>query len=162
MIAAALLALSLFGDKPLLEPSQTVTRHRHVGGWTVKISHDRFTGAVSCAMAKGHVEFRTDALIFHLNRDADTSDAVFRIDGGPAHNVHEATYDDERRGFYRNGGPLANPTGGEVVLPSFYVTGAKWVFIRAVPNREPDAFDVRRFADALALARANGCPDVGP
>jgi hypothetical protein len=75
--------------------------------------------------------------------------------------VRDATYEDERRGFYRHGGP-ANPSAGEVTLPSYYVTGAKWVYIRANPHRAPDAFDVRRFSDALAPAPAEKCPDVGP
>jgi hypothetical protein len=163
MIAAALVALSLFGERQtLLERGQQITTHHHVGGWTVKVSWDRFTGGITCAVNKGRVEFKGDVLIFHSDPEVDNSDAVFRIDGGPARSVHEATFDDERRGYYRKDGPLANPSAGEVALPSFYVTGAKWVYIRANPHRAADTFDVRRFSDALALARAKKCPGIGP
>ena len=156
MIAAAVLALSLFA------PAQTATIHRYVGGWTVKLMRDRFTGAVSCSMNKGRVEFRRDVLVFHGDSRADTDDAVFRIDGGPARSVREATYDDQRHGYFRDAGPLENPSAGQVALPSFYVTGASWVYIRANPRRSPERFDVRRFPDALTLARAMKCPGVGP
>jgi hypothetical protein len=162
MIAAAVLALGLFGSGALFDPAQSATVHRRVGGWTVKLARDRFTGAVSCWMNKGRVEFRGDVLVFHADSDVDTDDAVFRIDGGPGRSVREATYEDQRRGYFRDGGPLENPSSGKVALPSFYVTGAKWVYIRANPRRSPVAFDVRRFADALALARSMNCPGIGP
>lgn len=155
MLAAAYFALSLLAG-------QTKTVHRHVGGWTVKVTTDRFTKAVTCQMTKGRVEFRNDVLIFHLSRLADSSDADFRVDGGPVRSVREATYDDQRRGYFRDGGPLANPSNGEVALPSFYVTGARRVYIRENPRNPVNWFDVSRFADALALARAMKCPDIGP
>lgn len=156
MIAAAVLALHVFGG------GQMKTVHRHVGGWVIDATTDRFTKTVTCTVGKGYVSFENDVLIFHLGRHADTIDADFRIDDGPARSVREATFEDQRRGYYRDGGPLANPSGGEVALPSFYVTGAKRVFIRPAPGRAIQSFDVRRFADALALARQMNCPGVGP
>ena len=156
MIAAALFALSLF-DAP-----QTHTVHRHVSGWTVRVTTDRFTKGVSCSVSKGKVRFQGDVLIFHLGEYADVTNAMFRVDGGPVRSVHEATYDDQRRGYYRKDGPLENPSGGEVALPSFYVTGAKWVYIRETPRDYLSWFDVSHFTDALALARSEGCPDIGP
>jgi hypothetical protein len=155
MLAAAYLALHLLAG-------QTTTVHRHVGGWTVKATTDRFTKGVTCSMTKGRVEFRKDVLIFHLGGLADTSDAYFRVDTGPVRSVREATFDDQRRGYYRNGGSLANPSAGEVALPSFYVTGAKWVYIRETPRNDLSWFDVSRFADGLVLARTLNCPDIGP
>jgi hypothetical protein len=163
MIAAALVALSLFGERQsILERGQTITRHHHVAGWTVRVLWDRFTGDISCTVRKGAVELLNDVLVFHASAWVDTSDAVFRIDGGPARSVHEATYEDQRRGYYRQGGPLENPSAGAVALPSYYVTNAKWVYIRADAKRAPDGFDVRGFPQALALARAQKCPNLGP
>jgi hypothetical protein len=163
MIVATLVALSLFGERQsVFERGQTITRHHHVEGWTVRVLWDRFTGATSCTVRKGHVELRNDVLVFHAPTWLDTSDAVFRIDGGPARSVHEATYEDQRRGYYRIGGPVENPSAGEVALPSYYVTDAKWVYIRADAGRAPDGFDVRGFPAALALARSEKCPDLGP
>src|ERR1700733_6847084 len=148
MIAAAYLALSLFGA------GQTDTVHRHVGGWTVRVTTDRFTKGGSCSVTKGRVAFRNDVLVFHLGEYANTSDAVFRVDGGPVRSVHEGTYDDQRRGYYRSGGPLEKPAGGAGALPSFYVTGAKSVYIREKLRDGRSWFDVSHFADALALARS--------
>jgi|HubBroStandDraft_1064217.scaffolds.fasta_scaffold51106_2 hypothetical protein len=163
MIAAALVALSLIGDQPFLAHGQTITRHHHVGGWTVRVIWDRFTGKIDCTVRKGHVELQNDVLIFHEDQwAADTTDAVFRIDAGSPRNVHDVTYEDQRRGYYRNGGPLENPSAGEVALPTYYVVGASWVYIRANVKRAPDAFDVRNFADALAAARHWKCPGLGP
>ena len=156
MIAATMLALSLFSAH------QTITRHHHVGGWTVRVIWDRFTGDISCTVRKGRVELQNDVLVFRSPEWVDTSDAIFRIDAGPARSVHEATYEDQRRGYYRHGGPLANPSDGEVALPTYYVTGAKYVWIRPDVRQEPWRFDVSRFADALALARSEKCPGLGP
>ena len=162
MIVATLAALSLFADHPLLGGGQTISHRRVVGAWTVNVIWDRFTGDTRCTVRSGDIELQKDVLIFHAASWVDTSDAVFRIDGGPARSVREATYEDQRRGYYREGGPLENPSAGEVALPTYYVTGAKWVYIRANPRRAPDAFDVRGFSEALALARAQKCPGLGP
>jgi hypothetical protein len=156
MIVATMLALALFGGH------QTITRHHQVGGWTVSVVWDRFTGEISCTVRKDDVELQNDVLVFHSPAWVDTSDAIFRIDGGAARSVHEATYEDQRRGYYREGGPLANPSRGEVALPTHYVTNAKWVWIRPDGRHAPDGFDVRRFPDALELARAEKCPGLGP
>jgi hypothetical protein len=163
MIAASLVALVLFGERQsFFEHGQTITQHHHVAGWTVRVIWDRFTGETSCTVRKGHVELKDDVLVFHSPTWVDTSDAVFRIDGGPARSVHEATYEDQRRGYYRSGGPVENPSAGEVALPSYYVTHAEWVYIRAGAGRAPEGFDVRGFPAALALARSEKCPNLGP
>jgi hypothetical protein len=162
MIVAALVAISLFGGSSLLDAAQTTTRHYHLDGWTVRVIWDRFTGAASCTVRKGRVELIDDVLLFHSTSRVDTSDAVFRIDGGPARSVREATYADQRRGYYRNGGPLENPSAGLVALPSYYAANASWVYIRADVRRAPDGFDVRGLPQALALARSQKCPGLGP
>ena len=162
MIATAVLALSLLGPRDLFTPAQTVTVHRRLGGWTVELVRDRFTGDVSCSMTKGRVAFHDDVLVFHGNSHAETDDAFFRIDNGAARSVREATYEDQRHGYFRDGGPLENPSAGEVALPAFYVIGAKRVYVRATPKRPPESFDVGGFADALALARSMKCPGIGP
>ncbi|HLY80199.1 MAG TPA: hypothetical protein VKQ70_12530 [Caulobacteraceae bacterium] len=156
MIAAAFLALHLF------DSIQTTTVHRHVRGWSVTARSDKFTKGVTCSVDNGRMEFRDDVLIFHLGRRAVTTDAVFRVDGGAVRSVHEATYDDQRRGYVRRGGPLENPSDGDVALPSFYVAGAKYVYIRPWRTASIRWFDVSGFPDALALARRMNCPDIGP
>jgi hypothetical protein len=163
MLLALVLSLWIFdGRRTVFEPAQTTTLSRHVGGWTLKVTRDKFTHEVSCSMSKGRVEFSNDVLIFHSNPDDDTTDAVFKVDGGPVRSVRDATFEDQRRGYFRAGGPLENPSAGQVALPSHYVTGASWVYIRPTPKHPPNGFDVRGFAGALALARQLQCPGIGP
>jgi hypothetical protein len=162
MIPALVLALDLFGHYPIFGPPQTASVQRHTGGWDIELTRDLFTGDVACAIRKGPVQFQNDVLIFHLGPYEDTYAADFRIDGGPARSVREATYEDQRRGFFRNGGPLANPSDGEVALPSYYAANATRVWVRASPGHAPAAFDVSHFPEALTLARSMGCPGIGP
>jgi len=156
MIAAALLALTLFGHPQVRETT------RHVGGWTLRIDKDAFTGQASCWIGKQDIEFQRDSLVFHLGHETDTSDAYFRVDDGAVRSVRETTLEDERRGVYRNGGPLENPSGGLVALPAPDLAGARRVYIRATPRHMPRVFDVSRLADVLAAGDRAGCANIAP
>lgn len=157
MIAASLIALSLFGHWP---HAQTITQTRKAADWTIRITRDTFTDRISCSLSKRDIRFERDSLVFDLGRESDTGDAYFRVDDGAARSVREAALEDDRHGFYRNGGPIENPSGGEVVLPASYIDGAKRVSIRTSVRHSPRVFDVSRFAAALAAARAAGCGDA--
>jgi hypothetical protein len=154
MLVVTLVALSLLGQWP---HRQTVVHVERTGDWTTRITHDTFTGQTSCSLAKHDIHFERDSLVFYLGRRSDIGDADFRIDDGPARSVREASLDDDRRGFFRDGGPIDNPSDGKVVLPSSYMTGAKLVYIRISPRYQPRVFDISRFEAALAAARAAGC-----
>ena len=154
MIAAALLALHLFGQPQVRETT------RHIGGWTLRVERDSFTGSAACWIGKQDIEFQRDALVFHLGHDVDTSDAVFRVDEGAVRSVRVAKLEDERRGIYLNGGPLENPSAGLVALPSAYVLGAQRIYIRATPSHLPRVFKVGRLADVLAAADQAGCANT--
>jgi hypothetical protein len=156
MIAAAFLAITLFGHP------QVEQRTHHVDGWTLRIDRDTFTGQASCWIGKQDIEFQRDALVFHLGREADTSDAQFRVDDGAVRSVREATLEDERRGIYRGGGPLENPSAGEVALPTPYFDGARRVYIRATSDHLPRIFNVSHLADVLSAADKAGCVNTAP
>jgi hypothetical protein len=156
MLAAAALALSIFGHR---DDGQIATRTLKLGEWTATIRADRFTGAVSCVLDARRMHFARDTLTFRLGGDVDTSNAYFRIDAGAAHSVREARFENETHGVFQDRGPIGNPSDGEVALPASVVRGAKQVLIRASPKQPPQAFDVSRLADALAAAKAGGCPD---
>ncbi len=154
MIAAMLAALALFGQGA---HNQTSVDTKKVGDWTIQISRDTFTGQIQCSLTKRDIRFDRDSLIFRLGVRSDTDDAYFRIDDGAARSVREATLEDDRHGFYRDGGPIENPSDGEVVLPARYLVGARRVAIRTSSKHQPRVFDVSRFAPALAAASAAGC-----
>lgn len=58
------------------------------------------------------------------------------------------------------GGSLANPTGGVVLIPQEILTGARTVTIRADRGHTPKRFHLKGFEQALAAARVNGCSDA--
>jgi hypothetical protein len=157
MLQPTLLALSLFLSWPFGGGHQVTTQIRRSGDWTIRATHDAFTGRTSCSLSKHAIRFERDSLIFSLGRETDASDAYFRIDGGAARSVREAALEDERNGFFRNGGPIENPSGGEVVLPAAYVTGATQVAIRVSDHQAPRVFSVVGFSAALAEAKTAGC-----
>ena len=157
MLAAAVLALSILGSD---DHAQIVTRSVKVGDWTARVRSDQFTGEVSCSLAGRRISFHRDTLVFHLGRDVDTSQAFFRIDGGPVRSVREPRLENETHGFFLDSGPIANPSGGEVALPLSIIQGAREVYVRPSPRYQPRAFDLGQFSEALAAAKAAGCKDA--
>lgn len=158
MFMIAAMALSSFFYQP--HPPQLTERLYRLAGWRIAVAHDKFTGHVSCSLSAKHVRFKSDALIFHVGPGVETTHAVFRIDGGPARPVSQAFRDDEARGFFPRRGWIDDPAGGDVALPAAYLKGATRLWIRATPATYPQYYNVSRFADALAEAKAAGCPDA--
>ena len=156
MLAAAFLGLVLFGHPQVRETT------RHIGGWTLRIDKDSFTGKASCWIGKQDIEFQRDTLVFHLGRETDTGDAWFRIDDGAVRSVRETMLDDERRGLYRDGGPLENPSAGLVALPVPDLAGARRVAIRPSSAHLPRIFNVAHLADVLSAADHAGCANTAP
>jgi hypothetical protein len=156
MLVAAALALSLLGQG---DGAQIDTRTVRVSEWAAKIRRDKFTGDVTCTLSEGRISFHRDTLVFHLGARVDTSEAYFRVDDGPVRSAREPRLENETHGFFLDHGPIGNPSGGEVALPLSTVRDAKRVLIRASPKVQPRAFDLSRFAEALAAAKAAGCKD---
>lgn len=168
MIVAAALAVALSRDTNWFHRHpraqrpprvQIVKRHLTVAGWSLRLYHDTFTDALSCSLATGAMRFHRDALIFRLGRVGDTTHAYVRIDGAPAKPVAEGFSEVQARGFFPRRGWIDDPDGGDVALPVSWLGSAKQVDIRASWRARPRRFDVSRFAEALAGARAAGCSD---
>ena len=126
--------------------------------WTLNIRRDNFTKTTTCSLKTRSVEFHNGVVIFRLGVSVDTDDAWFRIDDGPARGVSETVRQDQQLGYFSGHGPIDNPSGGEVALPRSYLDGAKRVTIRATPRSTPRLFDLTALPDALAAAKAGGCP----
>lgn len=157
MIAPSLIAMALFG---LSQPSTVQTRTVHLRPWTIAIRSDRFTGVATCtAMTRG-VHVKDGLAVFELGSTVDTSNALYRLDLGPARLARGA--DIAERTAYDSGRTdnLGNPSSGRVVLPIALLNGVRRVDIRGEDPHHVATFDVSALAKALAAETAAGCqPD---
>lgn len=138
-------------------PSQVHRTHQRVGPWTVSVVEDRFSGQVQCRLAARGMDFERGALTLHLSPKADTSDAVYRVDGGPPHSVRADALELVRMGFALHRDDLTNPSGGLVRIPVATLAGAKQVAVAARPGAPVYSFQVGALAPALEAARTAGC-----
>jgi len=145
---------SPFGGQPRQVDAWSVRR----ADWTVNIRRDNFTKITTCSLKARAVEFHNAVVIFRLGEGVDTDNAWFRIDNGPVRNVGEMARQDQKLGYFSDRGPIANPSGGEVALPRSNLDGARLVTIRATPRSQPRLFDLSQLPNALAAAKAGGCP----
>jgi hypothetical protein len=157
MFAIAAFALTSFFYSP--HPPQVTHRLYGLAGWQIDVNRDTFTDAVSCSLTASHVRFKNDTLIFHLGPGVEATHAVFRLDGGVPRPVSEVFRKDEAHGFFPQRGFIDDPAGGDVALPADEFKGVKRLWIRAAPADQPKYFNVSRFNDALAGAKAAGCSD---
>jgi hypothetical protein len=155
-LIAAMALTSIFSEPSLPQSTQRLYR---LDGWHIAVNHDTFTGAVSCSLTAKHMRFKSDTLIFHLGPGVEATHAVFRIDGGTPRPVSTAFREDEAHGFFPQRGFIDDPAGGDVALPADQFKGVKRLWIRASPANQPRYFNVSRFNDALAGAKAAGCSD---
>jgi hypothetical protein len=157
-VIAAVTLVSLLHPGPRTPPQVT---HRLYGlaGWRISVNHDTFTGAVSCSLTAKQVHFKSDTLIFHIGPGVEATHAVFRLDGGAPRAVSTVFREDEAHGFFPQRGWIDNPAGGDVALPANQLKGVKRLWIRASTSYVPQYFNISRFDDALAGAKAAGCPD---
>lgn len=135
----------------------------HLAGWDMRIEHDGFTGQTRCRLfspsgwGQGRISYADGVLGFHLDADRDVARAWYSVDDTaprPWRDDYPALI---ARRVSLEGGSLANPTGGVVLIPQEILAGARTVTIRADRGRTPKRFRLRGFEEALAAARANGC-----
>lgn len=160
MITALGLALGLVIN-PFHRPGQLATRVHHLRPWTLVVSRDTFTDAVTCSLSGRRMRYRPGALIFHLGDGLETTHAVFRADDGAPTPVSRAFHQLEAKGYFPRRGWIDRVTGGDVALPPEMLAGASRLWIRASPRRAPAVFDIGDFVDVLDRAEDLGCPDNG-
>ena len=141
-------------------PQQIHTKYA-LAGWKIGVDHDTFTAAVTCSLTGPDMHFKAQTMIFRLGSGVETTHAVFRLDGGAPRPVSALFREDEAHGFFPERGWIDDPSGGEVAFPADRLKGVKRLWIRASPAHRPRYFNVSRFGDALAGAKAAGCPDNG-
>ena len=149
---AAVLSLPWFSH-----PSDVHRERQRVGPWTLTVVQARFAGETQCRLAAHGVDYERGALVIHLSRKADTSDAVYRIDGGPPRSVRADVLEIARLGFLLNKDELWNPSGGLVRIPAHAIAGATRVAVQTRPGAPVYGFRVDGLEPALEAARTAGC-----
>jgi hypothetical protein len=159
LLVIALSLIPFFHPKPRPVVPAAVERHR-VDQWRYEIDRDNFTGGQRCRLSERDVSYGRKTLTFRFSPGTDTSQAVFRIEDGPAHPWTEV-----RLQLLNNGVPIQddsveNPSRGLVRIPAVDVGDARWVWIRSGPRTRPRRFVIAGLRPALAAAQASGCdPD---
>ena len=157
MTSSAFALAALLSLPWVSHPSQAHRAHHRIGPWTLTVVQDRFSGQVQCRLAARGMDFERGALTLHLSPKADTSDAVYRIDGGLPHSVRADTLELVRMGFAVHRDDLTNPSGGLVRIPVAALAGATQVAVVARPGAPIYSFQVGALAPALDAARTAGC-----
>ena len=133
-------------------------RHRNsIGEWRLTVTTGTFSRDVRCQLASRRITYVAGAVGYRFARHLDTSEAWFRIDGGPAHRWRDVLPTLSRAGVAIDGRDLDAPTGGIVWLPVALVEGATTVSIQPRPDRRPRVFRMGGFAGVRDIARARGC-----
>lgn len=139
------------------------TKAYHLAGWDMRIQRDGFTGQTRCqlyspaGLGQGRISYADGVLGFHLGAERDVAQAWYSIDDAAAQPWRADYPALIARRVSLDGGGLANPTGGVVLIPQEKLAGARTVTIRAAKGLAPKRFRLRGFEQALAAARANGC-----
>jgi len=142
------------------------TKAYHLAGWDMRIERDGFTNQVRCrlfspgGLRQGRISYASGVLGFHLGADRDVAQAWYSIDDAAPRPWRDDYPVLVARRVSLEGGGLANPTGGVVLIPAESLAGARTVTIRADRDLAPKRFGLKGFEQALAAARANGCADA--
>jgi hypothetical protein len=158
MIASMLAAMSLFGFG---RPAQVETQRVNLRPWTLLVSKDRFTGAVTCLAQGRHMSIQDDVVLFDLGPRQDTAAAVYKLDGGAARKTLASVPAGMLPRAVLDRTPLDNPSNGLVALPLASVSGVRRVDIRANARTQPVGFDLSGVPALLKAEAAHGCAGAG-
>jgi hypothetical protein len=153
-----LMLISLLQLAPPWGHGQVQGETHSVGGWRLYVVTDRFTGQRSCKLYRPKVDYQRQALVLHLSRRADTSNAVYRVDGGPLVSSRADDMELARLGFALSDDDLENPSGGLVRVPARRIEGASAVTVEVPASHRPIRFRIEGLAAALETAAEAGCP----
>ena len=152
----SMVALALFGG--LFAPhSGGQVQHFKVQAWDAEVRTDAFTGAVTCRLRGRDVTVSHGAAAFRFGRWVNTSEAVYRIDGGPAKSGRLAMNGVATLGVRTIGSNPNNVTGGLVHIPVAELADASRVAIRTGRDASPRTFDLKGLAAALNTEKQRGC-----
>ncbi len=145
-----------------LHPPQSVTHDYALPVWRITQTRDKFAGQIRCKVYQGEhahpaVSYADRGLVFHFSRRLNTLEAVYRLDGGAPHRWRDLYPKIIEAGASLDGGSLANPTGGLVIMPLSELAMVHTITIRPTPTATPRTFTIDGYADAIEAARARGC-----
>jgi hypothetical protein len=149
---------ALVGLLGLGQHGQIEERRFNVHGWRITVAQDRFTGGFACRAVNRGMSLSADTVVFKFGRHVDTSNAVYRLDLGPAYSLVDQPANRELRHAVEVSAPLENPSAGVVALPVPQLAGVKRVDIRPNVETTPRAFDVSGLPAALQFEQSHACP----
>jgi hypothetical protein len=129
----------------------------HVAGWTLYRYQDRFSERVVCRLSRDGVTYERHAIVLHFPAQTDTSEAVYRIDGGPPIAAVTDAMELASSGFQLRDDDLRNPSQGLLRIPERRLAGAQLVNVETSPAFAIATFKLDGLGPALAAARAAGC-----
>jgi hypothetical protein len=94
---------------------------------------------------------------FHLGSSHDAAEAWYSLDDRPPQPWRNDYPVLVAHRVSLEGGSLANPTGGVVLVPEGKLVDVRTVTIRAKADSTPKRFQLKGFQQALSAARLNGC-----
>ena len=160
MTVLPLLLAAMLAAHPHPERASDLATNRRFGDWRLVVRNDAFAQVMHCRLTAPRMDYRRGALEFHFASNVDTSDAVYRVDSGPAVRTTGELMEIAGRGFRIHDDNLFNPSGGVVRVPQTQLAGANAVEIEAAWGRRPVRFKLGQLDEALAAATTAGCgPD---
>jgi hypothetical protein len=160
LAAAAALALlsELFhhGGSPARRPDLKV-QHYRVAGWRLEVRQDRFIGTATCTIQRSGVTYGHGLLTFRFGQRVDTANALFRVDDGPLRSAGSVAVKAAGLGARFDGPNLANPSNGEVHIPSDDLGPALSVSIKPNSRMTHQTFNLTGLSSAIEAAKAKGC-----
>ena len=156
MLKVFVTALAIFGSYATTLHKSTVKS----AGWTISVRRDSFVGATTCEARRGAVQLKNATALFAFGPDVDTSEAVYRIDAGPAHSVNDVAFRLRTMGAPQTLEPIGNPSRGLVVLLAADLMAAQNVWIRPSPKVAPRRFSVSGLSAVAEREAALACAAI--
>lgn len=139
------------------QPGQVAIERGRLAGWTLRVETDRFSDRSVCRLTRGNVRYERHALVIQLSRRIDTSQAIYRIDGGPPIAVSADAVELARLGFTLHADDLTNPSLGQVRVPESRLGDARVIAIQPRFGARPISVKVDGLGAALDAAGRDGC-----
>ncbi len=156
MIAMLVVGLSL----PFFHQPQVEVRRYGLMGWVIETRLDRFTLRKTCQITRRALTAREGRLEVRFGENADTSQAYYRLDDGPATPLRGEVETAHAQAVGLDRAPLANPSNGQVILPLARLKTTQRLAIRLDAHHQPVTIKLAGLNEALSSAASLGCIDV--
>jgi len=148
-MTSLLLALFLFG------PHGVQTHSYSIKPWVLKVSLDRFTGAVTCSAKTRGAKLDGARLSFDVGRYVDVNEAEYRLDAGAAHKLLSLTSDSG----YRESFHFDPDRDSHLVFFKVEdLAGAQRLYVRPSNRGAVASFDVAALPRLIEAEKGLRCP----